>query len=142
MCCLANAGGEGALGVASPRGRERFLLLPAEESTGERKEPEGTGGWILTYIHKYIHTCMHSQPFVYSHMIVSIIHTYIHTYMYIQIHTHTFIYTHILAPIIHTYIHKHNLYIIATTIGWPRSGQADSLIVWPLGSSRGGRHPG
>ena len=66
--------------------------------------------------------------------------------MYIQLHTHTFIYTHILVPIIHyihTYIHKHNLYyIIATTIGWPRSGQADSLIVRPLGSSRGGRHPG
>ena len=51
-------------------------------------------------------------------------------YTHTNINKYTTTYTHI------------NLYIIATTIGWPRSGQADSLIVRPLGSSRGGRHPG
>ena len=126
--------------------KDSFYYLQKSLQEREKNLKAQVDGSSHTYIHIYIHAYSATYATICILTYDRIYHTYIHTYMYIQLHTHTFIYTHILVPIIHyihTYIHKHNLYnIIATTIGWPRSGQADSLIVRSLGSSRGGRHPG
>ena len=68
--------------------------------------------YIHTYIYTYMHTQLHMQPFVYSHMIVSIIHTYIPICTYNYIHTHLLhTYTRTYYTYIHTYINTY-IYII------------------------------
>ena len=57
----------------------------------------------VTYIHKYIQTCIHA--YIHTYIMHTYAHSCIHAYIHIHTYTYAYIHTYIRTSCIHTYVH-------------------------------------